>query len=113
MSVIVWPERTPETVPPGSFLHDLSARLAGRVQRAYVFGSYATGDFRPGSDIDLILVAETNLPFVERPGLFNDLYELFPQLDILVYRPEEFEAQLEKPAGFWKSVAGSMREIPL
>lgn len=113
MSAIVWPKSSPSTVPSETFLQDLAERLSGRVQGAYVFGSYATGGFSPGSDVDLILVTGTDLPFVERPRLFADLYELFPRLDLLVYRPEELEALLEAPVGFWKSVSKSMRPVPL
>jgi predicted nucleotidyltransferase len=112
MNAIVWSERTATDVPPPGFWDRLSKRLEDRVEKAYVFGSHATGDFRPGSDVDLILVVQTDLPFVERPRLFHDLFELFPRLDVLVYRPDELAAQLERPAGFWKSVSESMREIP-
>jgi predicted nucleotidyltransferase len=34
----------------------LRVRLRGRVDKAYVFGSFTTPRFRPESDIDLILV---------------------------------------------------------
>jgi hypothetical protein len=36
-------------------------------QRAILFGSAARGDIHEGSDLDVIVVRRTELPFVERP----------------------------------------------
>ena len=112
MRAIIWPRENKDALPP-DFEARLSERLVGRVQRAFLFGSYGTAAFRPGSDVDVILVTSTDLPFVERPRLFDDLYELYPRFDILVYTPEELEAQLAEPTGFWASVKASLRELPL
>lgn len=98
---------------PVNFEEKLSAALQGRVKQVFVFGSYGTEAFRPGSDIDLILVCETELPFVERPRLFEDLYGLYPRLDLLVYTDGELAEQLSDPVGFWASVKASLRELPL
>lgn len=112
MSAIVWPLAGVDRLP-ADFEQNLCAKLSGRVERAYVFGSYGTADFRPGSDVDLILVVETSLPFVERPRLFDDLYQLHPRLDILVYTAEELKVQLAETAGFWASVKTTLRELPV
>jgi predicted nucleotidyltransferase len=112
MSAIVWP-RTEGTVPPADFEERLCVRLQGRVDRAYLFGSFGTEAFRVGSDIDLILVCDTGLPFVERARQFTDLYALYPRLDILVYTAAELEAQLKETVGFWASVKTNLRELPL
>ncbi len=38
-----------------------------------------------------------------------DLYDLGPQMDILVYTPEEFSRIMDKlPVGFWRSVKEQM-----
>ena len=91
----------------------LSRQLTGRVLRAYIFGSYGTVSFAPGSDVDLLLVRSTDRPFVERARSFEDLREIYPSLDILVYTPEELDAQLQSAVGFWASVRQSLRELPL
>lgn len=70
-----------------------------------------TSSFRPGSDVDLLLVKETSVPFWERVREFDDLYDLYPRLDVLVYTPEELAAQLKNPAGFWKSVKETLRPL--
>jgi len=110
MKAIVWPT-SEEVQPPLDFEEKLCAALRGRVKRIFVFGSYGTEAFRPGSDIDLILVCETDLPFVERPRLFEDLYRIYPRLDLLVYTEEELAQQLSESAGFWASVKAGLREL--
>jgi predicted nucleotidyltransferase len=110
MSAIVWPRQQGNAVPK-DFETSLARRLKGRVEAAYIFGSYGTPAFGPNSDVDLILVLATDLPFVERPSLVNDLYELSPRLDLLVYRPEEWERLQRETVGFWASVKTTLREV--
>jgi predicted nucleotidyltransferase len=112
MSAILWPQ-TEGKLPPSDFEDRLCALLEGRVERAYLFGSYGTEAFRVGSDIDLILVCDTSLPFVERARRFMDLYTLYPRMDILVYTAEELEAQLAETVGFWASVKATLRALPV
>jgi len=112
MSAIIWQKDLADR-PPANFESKLCAMLANRVEAGYLFGSYGTPEFRPGSDIDLILVTQTDLPFVERPQLFNDLYQLYARLDLLVYLPEELEALLQETSGFWASVKTTLRELPI
>lgn len=90
----------------------LEARLSGRVREAYLFGSIGTERFGPSSDVDLMVVADTDLPFVERGALFDDLRDRVPSLEILVYTPEEFGKLTAHPsAGFWRSVVPTLRRI--
>jgi predicted nucleotidyltransferase len=93
-------------------ISSLRRALRGRVERAYLFGSIVSGPFSAASDIDLLLVAESLLPFVERGKEFGDLRKIFPSLDILVYSPLEFESlQRDAETGFWKSVFSSAERI--
>lgn len=71
----------------------------------YLFGSVAAGKVHPWSDIDLIIVAETAEPFIERPRQFFDLYDLGLPIDILVYTPEEFADVTRSASFFWKEFA--------
>ena len=112
MNSVIW-HKPSAGQPPHDFESRLCAKLANRVEAAYLFGSFGTPEFGPESDIDLLLVVDTELLFVERPRLFNDLYELHAPLDLLVYRPEELEALLREPNGFWASVKSSLRQLPL
>ena len=88
---------------------ELQRILASRVLEAYFFGSFATPRFTKFSDIDLILVCETDEAFIRRPLLFSDLLDVIPNLDILVYTPEEFHRLTEDPSpGFWRTVSSEM-----
>jgi len=109
MKAIVWPRE--HSLLSEDFEDRLVDRLKGRVEAAYFFGSYGTPRFRPDSDVDLILIVQTERPFVERPRLFDDLYALYPRLDILVYTPGEFERLQAETVGFWASVKASLRPV--
>ena len=49
----------------------------------------ARGEADAWSDLDLIIVADTARPFLERFKDFTGLYDVWPRLDLLVYTPEE------------------------
>lgn len=97
----------------GQLFEMLRSVLADQVQAAYIFGSFASGNYEPLSDIDLIVIAQTTLPFDERPRQFERVYEVWPRIDLLVYTPEEFARQLQNAdqGGFWKSVKDSLLKI--
>jgi predicted nucleotidyltransferase len=63
-----------------------------RARAAWVFGSHARGDADAISDIDVIVVAPTDRPQVDR---FRDylpaILEAGVGVDLFVYTPEEFE----------------------
>ena len=74
-------------------LGTLKQRLAptlARAKRAIVFGSVARGDADAWSDLDLVVIADTARPFLERHRDFGGLWDVWPRLDLLVYTPEEF-----------------------
>jgi len=62
------------------------------VERAILFGSFATGRQNRKSDVDLILVKRTAERYFERfEGLLRDLYRAIPgrEIDCFIYTPEE------------------------
>ena len=71
-----------------AFVQKIAATLEGRAAAAYLFGSFNTDKFSRHSDVDLFIITETDVPFVERPLLFDDLLDAFPSLDVLVYTPD-------------------------
>lgn len=70
---------------------DQPLRAAGAM-RAVAFGSYARGVADAWSDLDLVVVIETDLPRPERGRLLDDLSDALPvSVDLLVFTPSEFE----------------------
>jgi predicted nucleotidyltransferase len=66
--------------------------LAGTpVRKAILFGSYARGTQSRRSDIDLVLVEETDKPLFQRHEDFGELYSAFKneEVDFLFYTPAE------------------------
>ena len=81
-------------------------------QAAYLFGSQARGDATPDSDIDVIIVAPSDRPFVDR---FHDympaLLAAEGAVDLLVYTPEEFERLKVEERPFLMHALESARPI--
>ena len=65
------------------------------VRKVLLFGSLARGDARDHSDIDLIVVKDTHMRFLDRLDEFYD--DAREAMDILVYTPQEFEEMKERP----------------
>ena len=65
------------------------------VRKVLLFGSLARGDARDHSDIDLIVVKDTTMRFLDRLDEFYD--DAREAMDILVYTPQEFEEMKERP----------------
>ncbi len=87
----------------------LKSILSGRADEVYFFGSITGDAFNKFSDIDIIIVKETDKPFHERAIDFSDLLDLIPTTDILVYTRSELDNLLaEGVTGFWKSVKESL-----
>ncbi|MGD2148899.1 MAG: nucleotidyltransferase domain-containing protein [Anaerolineae bacterium] len=59
-------------------------------QKAILFGSYARGDYHAGSDVDLIIIKETDLPFLERSAEVWRECRSSLTIEPLVYTPAEF-----------------------
>ena len=59
-------------------------------QKVIVFGSMATGDVKEWSDLDLVIVKETSLPFLQRLKEVALLCRAPVGVDYLVYTPSEF-----------------------
>jgi len=69
--------RIVETIHPGKII---------------LFGSRARGDARVGSDMDLLVIADSKEPRYRRSApLYGVLSDILVPMDILVYSPEEVE----------------------
>ena len=84
-------------------MRDVTRKIAETFHphRIIAFGSYARGEQKPDSDLDLIVEMESDKPFYERglgiAALFRDRRWA---LDLLVYTPNEF--------AFLKQVFGTL-----
>ena len=62
-----------------------------RPEKIILFGSYATGETTGESDLDLLIVAETDLPAKERfPVLSRFLSDYPVAFDVIMKTPEEY-----------------------
>ena len=89
-------------------------RVAKRIGRAcqaeqvILFGSHARGDAREASDVDFLVIAESDLPRFKRARALHAMFRPYPfAMDILVYTPEEVKRGAQNPLSF---VSTALRE---
>lgn len=69
--------------------------------RVVLFGSQARGDAGAGSDLDLLVIQESDLPRHRRSvPLYRALREYLFPIDVTVYTPAEIEEYRELPGSF-------------
>ena len=86
--------------------------LAGRddVRRVIVFGSLAAGNTGEASDIDLAVIAESSVSFLDRyPEFYCCVHPRVP-LDLFVYTPAEWDSMLES-GGLPQRIASTGRVV--
>lgn len=71
-----------------------------RPEQIVLHGSLARGDWNRASDIDLIIVKETDQPFIQRIGEVLDLCNSAMDIEPLVYTPDELRAMLAEGNSF-------------
>jgi len=70
-------------------------------EKIIVFGSCAREDAQWDSDLDLLVVMQTELSLVDRALKIRDLFEHIPcPMDIIVYTPEEVANWRHVPSSF-------------
>ena len=92
---------------PKRFFQQIARRIreVARPQKVILFGSYAYGRPRTGSDIDLLIIMETRERPVKRAE--NVSRRLYPQpypMDILVRTPAEVKKRLHLGDPFIREV---------
>ena len=75
-------------------------------QKIILFGSLARGEANAWSDVDLMIIQETDLPRHRRYANVSRLFwGLGIPMDILVYTPEEFEQFQDVPGSLSYTIA--------
>jgi predicted nucleotidyltransferase len=74
-------------------------------EKIILFGSVARGEFRRDSDADFLIIKK-DPPFygADRIRELNRLIERNIPIDLLIYKPEEFEKRLKMGDPFLKAV---------
>ncbi|HXJ91994.1 MAG TPA: nucleotidyltransferase domain-containing protein [Terriglobia bacterium] len=73
----------------------------GAPLRIVLFGSHARGEAGPTSDLDLLIIEESNLPRYKRAARYlRALVGVFPAKDVVVWTPQEVEAWSRVPGAF-------------
>jgi predicted nucleotidyltransferase len=79
-------------------------RRAG-VERAIVFGSWARGEADGFSDLDLVVVLQTDLPRAQRGRCLEAVFAALPiAVDALIYTPEEFREGERRGVGVFDAL---------
>ena len=78
---------------------------AANASRIILFGSHARGEAKEDSDVDLMIIAESNLPRFKRSRNLYKLLRPYPfGMDLLVYTPKEIERGRRSPVSFVSTV---------
>lgn len=87
---------------PTEVIHELARRIGEqfRLQRVILFGSYAHGQPRPESDVDLLVIIETPLRETEQALEIRPYLNPLFGLDLLVYTPARMEERLARGTRF-------------
>lgn len=97
--------------PSAYSLAELAERARGPLsdadaEAALVFGSYARGSADGYSDLDLVVVIETDAAGVERCRRLAPLLRALPvTVNLFVYTPDEFRQGLARGLGIFDAVA--------
>ena len=77
-----------------------------------LFGSYADGTATPASDVDILVVSDSDLPRRQREiELRKRLFGLGMALDMRVLTPDEFNNRLRQGSPFLRQVVSTGKVI--
>jgi predicted nucleotidyltransferase len=91
---------------PDEVIHELISRIVTKFQpqRIILFGSYAYGKPRPESDVDLLVVMDTQKREMQQALEIRQHVKPMFGVDILVYTPSRIEQRLKLGDSFLKEI---------
>jgi predicted nucleotidyltransferase len=94
------------TCIPDEVIQEMIARIANQFHpwRIILFGSYAYGNPRPESDVDLLVVMETEQRETQQAMEIRQFINPLFGVDILVYTPSHLVKRLELGDSFLKEI---------
>lgn len=82
--------------------------IVSNAESVVLFGSYAKGNAREDSDVDLLIIVESNLPRFKRSRVLYKLSCPYPfAMDLIVHTPKEVEKRKASPVSL---VSRALRE---
>jgi predicted nucleotidyltransferase len=87
-------------------IHDLVRQIVERFrpQKVILFGSYSDGTPDQDSDVDLLVVMDTDEPPLHAAARIAAVIEHPFPIDVLVFRPSDFKESLERKSAFATAV---------
>jgi len=95
-------------------INEISIKIIENInpERIIIFGSYAKGNYHDDSDLDLIIVKQSDLPKNKRGIEIRRLfYGLLIPMDLKIYTPEEFENELKNKYSFLNTAIKDSKTI--
>jgi len=91
---------------PQETIHSLVEQISVlfRPEKIILFGSYAYGSPRPESDVDLLVIMDTQLSELEQAALICRTIPYRFGLDLLVYNPQHLAQRLEWGDSFLREI---------
>ncbi|HXX24540.1 MAG TPA: nucleotidyltransferase domain-containing protein [Terriglobia bacterium] len=84
----------------------------GSPLRIVLFGSRARGQANPSSDLDILVIEESDLPRYKRAARYlRALVGVFPANDLVVWTPEEVESWSDVPNAFITTILSEGRTL--
>lgn len=98
---------------PDEIIQELISRIAARFhpQRIILFGSYARGEPQPESDVDLLVVMDSDLRETEQALQIRQHVNPRFGVDILVVSPSRLEERLKLGDWFLREVIETGRVV--
>jgi uncharacterized protein len=95
-------------------INDIITRIALNCSpdKIILFGSYASGTPDNSSDLDLLIIKDTDLPQHRRSfDIYKSLIGMMVPIDILVYTNKEFEQEKDNQYSFISSAIKSSKIV--